>query len=186
MRAFSDSMRPTCEMRRTGSSCERPLKSRASADQSMRRNVVREKWCPGAGSNHRHCDFQSHALPTELPGHCRERVARERGFIVRPGGRVYPASPSASPGAARGQTVAKSGYSGLPPPRPDLQLGAGFGGRRWMRARWSPGPILLCMGLFSRFLSAPLGNAQFSTLIFASVITGPHWAISDCRKAASS
>src|SRR5688572_15770714 len=25
-------------------------------------------WCPGAGSNHRHCDFQSHALPTELPG----------------------------------------------------------------------------------------------------------------------
>lgn len=28
-------------------------------------------WCPGAGSNHRHCDFQSHALPTELPGHTR-------------------------------------------------------------------------------------------------------------------
>ncbi len=26
------------------------------------------KWCPGAESNHRHCDFQSHALPTELPG----------------------------------------------------------------------------------------------------------------------
>ncbi len=25
-------------------------------------------WCPGAESNHRHCDFQSHALPTELPG----------------------------------------------------------------------------------------------------------------------
>jgi site-specific DNA recombinase len=29
-----------------------------------------QEWCPGAGSNHRHCDFQSHALPTELPGHC--------------------------------------------------------------------------------------------------------------------
>src|SRR5215210_5156037 len=29
---------------------------------------VEEGWCPGAGSNHRHCDFQSHALPTELPG----------------------------------------------------------------------------------------------------------------------
>ena len=28
-----------------------------------------QEWCPGAGSNHRHCDFQSHALPTELPGH---------------------------------------------------------------------------------------------------------------------
>src|SRR4051812_3417381 len=27
-----------------------------------------EAWCPGAESNHRHCDFQSHALPTELPG----------------------------------------------------------------------------------------------------------------------
>ena len=24
--------------------------------------------CPGAELNHRHCDFQSHALPTELPG----------------------------------------------------------------------------------------------------------------------
>jgi hypothetical protein len=28
-----------------------------------------KKWCPGTGSNRRHCDFQSHALPTELPGH---------------------------------------------------------------------------------------------------------------------
>ena len=26
-------------------------------------------WCPGVGLNHRHCDFQSHALPTELPRH---------------------------------------------------------------------------------------------------------------------
>ena len=25
-------------------------------------------WCPGADSNHRHADFQSAALPTELPG----------------------------------------------------------------------------------------------------------------------
>ncbi len=35
--------------------------------------VSGEKWCPGAGSNHRHCDFQSHALPTELPGRRPER-----------------------------------------------------------------------------------------------------------------
>src|SRR4029078_2510269 len=26
------------------------------------------KWCPGAESNHRHHDFQSCALPSELPG----------------------------------------------------------------------------------------------------------------------
>src|SRR5690348_13803603 len=39
-------------------------------------------WCPGAGSNHRHCDFQSHALPTELPGHCGAETARSGRFIV--------------------------------------------------------------------------------------------------------
>jgi hypothetical protein len=27
------------------------------------------KWCPEAESNHRHKDFQSFALPTELSGH---------------------------------------------------------------------------------------------------------------------
>ena len=31
--------------------------------------AAKEKWCPGADSNHRHEDFQSTALPTELPGH---------------------------------------------------------------------------------------------------------------------
>ena len=43
------------------------------------------KWCPGAESNHRHCDFQSHALPTELPGHTvaapREQ---QRGRVITP------------------------------------------------------------------------------------------------------
>ena len=28
-------------------------------------------WCPGAESNHGHADFQSAALPSELPGHTR-------------------------------------------------------------------------------------------------------------------
>ena len=67
----------------------------------MKRSLYRNKilWCPGAGSNHRHCDFQSHALPTELPGHCPAR-GRERRFIVRPGGPVHHASTSASRGAA--------------------------------------------------------------------------------------
>ena len=37
-------------------------------------------WCPGAESNHRHCDFQSHALPTELPGHTRRE--RRRAWLT--------------------------------------------------------------------------------------------------------
>jgi hypothetical protein len=31
-----------------------------------------KKWCPEAESNHRHEDFQSSALPTELSGHYSE------------------------------------------------------------------------------------------------------------------
>ncbi len=31
-------------------------------------NWKRKYWCPGADLNHRHADFQSAALPTELPG----------------------------------------------------------------------------------------------------------------------
>jgi hypothetical protein len=39
------------------------------------------EWCPGAESNHRHCDFQSHALPTELPGHGNASAGRR---VLRP------------------------------------------------------------------------------------------------------
>ena len=35
----------------------------------------RRKWCLGAESNHRHADFQSAALPTELP----RRLALAKG-----------------------------------------------------------------------------------------------------------
>src|SRR6185312_16656052 len=31
------------------------------------------RWCPGAELNHRHTDFQSVALPAELPGRTGER-----------------------------------------------------------------------------------------------------------------
>ena len=30
--------------------------------------ILTGMWWPGTESNRRHCDFQSHALPTELPG----------------------------------------------------------------------------------------------------------------------
>ncbi len=39
----------------------------------------REEWCPGVESNYRHHDFQSCALPTELPGHRRTPAYRGEG-----------------------------------------------------------------------------------------------------------
>src|ERR1700744_456276 len=53
-----------------------------------------EAWCPGAESNHRHCDFQSHALPTELPGHAaRPQGPASRRVIVGLGRPVHPPKP---------------------------------------------------------------------------------------------
>ena len=49
----------------------------------------KKEWCPGAESNHRHCDFQSHALPTELPGHI---PARWSGALTPPPVRYQAAS----------------------------------------------------------------------------------------------
>ena len=41
---------------------------RARAGKCMiHKTAVHKKWCLGAESNHRHGDFQSPALPTELP-----------------------------------------------------------------------------------------------------------------------
>jgi hypothetical protein len=44
----------------------------------------RLNWCRGAGSNRRHYDFQSYALPTELPRHedleSRRAMVGDRGF----------------------------------------------------------------------------------------------------------
>src|SRR5690606_11375420 len=41
-----------------------------------------QRWWPGRESNPRHGDFQSPALPTELPGHLRFGLAVARGGII--------------------------------------------------------------------------------------------------------
>ena len=56
----------------------------------------RDKWCPGAGSNHRHCDFQSHALPTELPGR-RPELCPGRAPVYREPEPPCPATGAISP-----------------------------------------------------------------------------------------
>ncbi len=72
----------------------------------LRIDNSRAVWCPGAESNHRHCDFQSHALPTELPGRSRDQTPalRERRFIVRPACSVHHASPGGLPMAPRSES----------------------------------------------------------------------------------
>jgi hypothetical protein len=40
----------------------------AEGSYIMQNRRPKHRWCPGAELNHRHTDFQSVALPTELPG----------------------------------------------------------------------------------------------------------------------
>ena len=49
--------------------------------------LLRNKWCPEADLNHRHADFQSAALPTELPG----RAGRAGLAIGPPADKIRPA-----------------------------------------------------------------------------------------------
>ena len=50
----------------------------AGSADVMEKEIGIKSWCPGAGSNHRHRDFQSRALPTELPG---RRSPPAAGFV---------------------------------------------------------------------------------------------------------
>jgi hypothetical protein len=59
---------------------------RRTAASQPRGNSPRAKW-PGAGLNRRHRDFQSRALPTELPGRSGE------GLLAAPSGTVKPSHP---------------------------------------------------------------------------------------------
>jgi len=47
--------------------------AKAEMETARRDGEPLKGWWPGAESNHRHADFQSAALPTELPGHARPR-----------------------------------------------------------------------------------------------------------------
>lgn len=68
-------------MPRSGPSCN-SQPATGSAMHTLLRSQGKGEWCPGAESNHRHCDFQSHALPTELPGRPAKRV---RSVLVERG-----------------------------------------------------------------------------------------------------
>ena len=46
------------------------------------RDLSKGKWCPGPESNQRHADFQSAALPTELPGPAKRVAASPRRIEV--------------------------------------------------------------------------------------------------------
>jgi hypothetical protein len=56
------------------------------------RTSVKEEWgrdwWPGRELNPRHADFQSAALPTELPGQCEPRIRHSPGRIVNYGLRI--------------------------------------------------------------------------------------------------
>ena len=54
------------------------------------------EWCPEADLNHRHADFQSAALPTELSGHL--------GFLTKPAG-FWSKPPGYFPGSERGYNI---------------------------------------------------------------------------------
>ncbi len=47
-------------------------------DPDFKGSTKNRSWCPGAELNHRHRDFQSRALPTELPGRA-ARIRDEQG-----------------------------------------------------------------------------------------------------------
>jgi hypothetical protein len=71
-------------------------------------------WCPGAESNHRHCDFQSHALPTELPGRQgppRGRAKQSARFIEAG---FPPVQTSRSAVGKRSKLTFRAGRSGFP------------------------------------------------------------------------
>ncbi len=50
----------------------------------MKRKNMEDRWWPGTGSNRRHKDFQSFALPTELPGLYKNKFIVNKKAFVHP------------------------------------------------------------------------------------------------------
>jgi hypothetical protein len=76
-----------------------PERARAFPSRQRRSNsaewyATKSCWCPGAELNHRHRDFQSRALPTELPGRRAAPLRRglgKAGAVIGAKGRQCPA-----------------------------------------------------------------------------------------------
>jgi hypothetical protein len=71
-------------------------KSRRCKISRKHKHIKDLKWCPEADLNHRHADFQSAALPTELSGHL-GLFAKPAGLFWRPPGYI--------PGSERGYNI---------------------------------------------------------------------------------
>src|SRR5690606_15244128 len=68
----------------SGACCWSPCDLGCRAD--IARPSPTSLWWPGAELNCRHCDFQSHALPTELPGQIEDASAESVSGVASSGG----------------------------------------------------------------------------------------------------
>ena len=113
--------------RSDGNSLSRRARYPGAALRASPSPTFRKKWCPGTGSNRRHCDFQSHALPTELPGR-----GRWPEPAIRKPLRPCPALPRRDPRRDRRKTGSL---------RPARRAGRGRGSRRSRKGRSGPAPV---------------------------------------------
>src|SRR5689334_7937807 len=78
-----------------------------------------DEWWPGSESNQRHADFQSAALPTELPGQAGQNAAPKSGAAKRT--RIKSADPQAV--NLPGEKTALPGFRSAQGPPPVIRPG---------------------------------------------------------------